>query len=106
MTDLGYDQAMQLRTALMPIAYLLCTTGLIMAVFRHWGNFHEILMSIVGIGVIVILLNGYPTALTTVADGFKALREQTTANAPGGPQQTWTQIFDAQFEQPSWDQIA
>jgi hypothetical protein len=106
MTDLGYDQAMQLRTALMPIAYLLCTTGLIMAVFRHWGNFHEILMSIVGIGVIVILLNGYPTALTTVADGFKMLREQTTANVPGGPQQTWTQIFDAQFEQPSWDQIA
>ena len=44
MTDLGYDQAMQLRAALMPIAYLLCTTGLILAVFRHWGNFHEILM--------------------------------------------------------------
>jgi hypothetical protein len=106
MTDLGYDQAIQMRNALMPIAYLLCTTGLIMAVFRHWGNFHEILMSIVGIGVIVILLNGYPTALTTVADGFKSLREQTTANAPGGPQATWTQIFQAQFEQPSWNQIA
>ena len=106
MTDLGYDQAMQLRTALMPIAYLLCTTGLIMAVFRHWGNFHEILMSIVGIGVIVILLNGYPTALTTVADGFKTLREQTTANAPGGQQQSWTQIFQAQLAQPSWNQIA
>ena len=105
MTDLGYDQAMQLRTALMPIAYLLCTTGLILAVFRHWGNFHEILMSIVGIGVIVILLNGYPTALTTVADGFKTLRDQTTANAPGNAQ-SWTQIFDAQFEQPSWDQVA
>jgi hypothetical protein len=105
MTDLGYDQAMQLRTALMPIAYLLCTTGLILAVFRHWGNFHEILMSIVGIGVIVILLNGYPTALTTVADGFKNLRDQTTANAPGNAQ-SWTQVFDAQFEQPSWDQVA
>jgi hypothetical protein len=105
MTDLGYDQAMQLRSALMPIAYLLCTTGLILAVFRHWGNFHEILMSIVGIGVIVILLNGYPTALTTVADGFKTLRDQTTANAPGNAQ-SWTQIFDAQFEQPSWDQVA
>jgi hypothetical protein len=106
MTDLGYDQAMQLRAALMPIAYLLCTTGLILAAFRHWGNFHEILMSIVGIGVIVILLNGYPTALTTVADGFKTLRQQTTANAPGGQQQTWTQVFEVQFEQPSWDQIA
>jgi type II secretory pathway pseudopilin PulG len=106
MTNLGYDQAMQLRTALMPIAYLLCTTGLLMAVFRHWGNFHEILMSIVGITVIVILLNGYPTALTTVADGFKTLREQTTANAPGGPQPTWEQVFDVQFEKPSWDQIA
>lgn len=106
MTDLGYDQAMQLRTALMPVAYLLCTTGLLMAVFRHWGNFHEILMTIVGITVIVILLNGYPTALTTVADGFKTLREQTTANAPGGQQPTWTQVFDAQFQQPSWDQVA
>jgi hypothetical protein len=106
MTNLGYDQAMQLRSALMPIAYLLCTTGLILAVFRHWGNFHEILMSIVGITVIVIFLNGYPTALTTVADGFKTLREQTTANAPGGQQPTWTQVFDAQFEQPSWDQVA
>jgi len=106
MTNLGYDQSMQLRSALMPIAYLLCTTGLLMAVFRHWGNFHEILMSIVGITVIVILLNGYPTALTTVADGFKALREQTTANAPGGQQPTWEQVFDAQFEQPSWDQVA
>jgi hypothetical protein len=106
MTDLGYDQAMQLRSALMPIAYLLCTTGLLMAVFRHWGNFHEVLMSIVGITVIVVLLNGYPTALTTVADGFKALREETTANAPGGQQPTWTQVFDAQFEQPSWNQIA
>jgi len=106
MNNLGYDQAMQLRTALMPIAYLLCTTGLIMAVFRHWGNFHEILMSIVGIGVIVILLNGYPTALTTVADGFKTLREQTTANAPGGPQQSWTGIFQAQLAQPSWNQVA
>lgn len=106
MTDLGYDQAMQLRSALMPIAYLLCTTGLLMAVFRHWGNFHEILMTIVGISVIVILLNGYPTALTTVADGFKTLREQTTANAPGGQQPTWTQVFDVQFQQPSWDQIA
>jgi hypothetical protein len=106
MTNLGYDQAMQLRTALMPIAYLLCTTGLLMAVFRHWGNFHEILMTIVGITVIVILLNGYPTALTTVADGFKTLREQTTANAPGGQQPTWTQVFDAQFQQPSWDQVA
>jgi hypothetical protein len=106
MTDLGYDQAMQLRAALMPIAYLLCTTGLILAAFRHWGNFHEILMSIVGLGVIVILLNGYPTALTTVADGFKTLREQTTANAPGGPQPTWTQVFEVQFEQPSWDQVA
>jgi len=106
MTNLGYDQAMQLRTALMPIAYLLCTTGLLMAVFRHWGNFHEVLMSMVGIAVIVILLNGYPTALTTVADGFKTLREQTTANAPGGPQPTWTQIFDVKFAQPSWDQIA
>jgi hypothetical protein len=105
MTDLGYDQAMQLRSALMPIAYLLCTTGLILAVFRHWGNFHEVLMSIVGIGVIVILLNGYPTALTTVADGFKTLRDQTTANAPGNAQ-SWTQVFDAQFEQPSWDQVA
>jgi hypothetical protein len=63
-------------------------------------------MSIVGITVIVILLNGYPTALTTVADGFKALREQTTANAPGGQQPTWEQVFDAQFEQPSWDQVA
>jgi len=104
MNDLGYDQAMQLRAALMPIAYLLCTTGLILAVFRHWGNFHEILMSIVGIGVIVILLNGYPTALTTVADGFKTLREQTTANAPDG--QSWTQIFSVQFQQPSWDQVA
>ena len=106
MTNLGYDQAMQLRSALMPIAYLLCTTGLLLAVFRHWGNFHEILMSIVGITVIVILLNGYPTALTTVADGFKTLREQTTANAPGGQQPTWTQVFDAQFEKPSWDQVA
>jgi len=106
MTDLGYDQAMQLRSALMPIAYLLCTTGLLMAVFRHWGNFHEILMSIVGITVIVILLNGYPTALTTVADGFKTLREQTTAGAPGGQQPTWQQVFDVQFEQPSWNQIA
>jgi hypothetical protein len=77
-----------------------------MAVFRHWGNFHEILMTMVGITVIVILLNGYPTALTTVADGFKTLREQTTANAPGGQQPTWTQVFDAQFEQPSWDQVA
>jgi type II secretory pathway pseudopilin PulG len=106
MNNLGYDQAMQLRAALMPIAYLLCTTGLLLAVFRHWGNFHEILMSIVGITVIVILLNGYPTALTTVADGFKTLREQTTANAPGGQQPTWTQVFDAQFEKPSWDQVA
>jgi hypothetical protein len=104
MNTLGYDQALQLRTALMPIAYLLCTTGLIMSVFRHWGNFHEILMSIVGIGVIVILLNGYPTALTTLADGFKTLREQTTAGAPGGMQPTWTQIFQAQIEQPSWNQ--
>ena len=106
MTDLGYDQAMQLRTALMPIAYLLCTTGLLLSVFRHWNNFHEILMSMVGIAVIVILLNGYPTALTTVADGFKTLREQTTAGAPGGEQPTWTQIFDAKFAQPSWNQIA
>lgn len=106
MTNLGYDQAMQLRAALMPIAYLLCTTGLIMAAFRHWGNFHEILMSIIGIGVIVILLNGYPTALTTIADAFKTLREQTTANAPGGPQPTWMQIFEVQFQQPSWNQIA
>lgn len=105
MTDLGYDQAMQLRTALMPVAYLLCTTGLLLAVFRHWGNFHEVLMSMVGIGVIVILLNGYPTALTTVADGFKTLREQTTANAPRGQQPTWTQVFDVQFAQPSWDQV-
>jgi hypothetical protein len=105
MTDLGYDQAMQLRTALMPIAYLLCTTGLLMAVFRHWGNFHEILMSIVGITVIVILLNGYPTALTTVADGFKTLREQTTANAPGGQTPTWEQVFDVTFAHPSWDQF-
>jgi type II secretory pathway pseudopilin PulG len=106
MTNLGYDQAMQLRTALMPIAYLLCTTGLLLAAFRHWGNFHEILMSMVGITVIVVLLNGYPTALTTVADGFKTLREQTTASAPGGQQPTWTQVFDVQFEQPSWDQVA
>lgn len=103
--NLGYDQAMQLRTALMPIAYLLCTTGLLLSVFRHWGNFHEVLMSMVGIAVIVILLNGYPTALTTVADGFKTLREQTTANAPGGSQPTWEQIFDVQFQQPSWDQF-
>jgi hypothetical protein len=106
MTDLGYDQAMQVRSALMPIAYLLCTTGLLLSVFRHWGNFHEVLMSMVGIGVIVILLNGYPTALTTVADGFKTLREQTTASAPGGDQPTWTQIFDVQFQQPSWNQVA
>jgi hypothetical protein len=106
MNFLGYDQAMQMRAALMPIAYLLCTTGLVLAAFRHWGNFHEILMSIVGVGVIVILLNGYPTALTTVADGFKTLREQTTAGAPGGPQPSWTQIFQAQLEQPSWNQIA
>jgi hypothetical protein len=108
--DLGYEQAMQLRTALMPIAYLLCTTGLLLAVFRHWGNFHEILMSIIGIAVIVILINGYPTALTTVADAFKQLREQTTANAPGstpGQQgQGWTSVFDVKFEKPSWDQIA
>ena len=106
MNNLGYAQAMQLQAALMPIAYLLCTTGLMMAVFRHWGNFHEVLMSIVGIGVIVILLNGYPTALTTVADGFKTLREQTTANAPGGQQPTWTQVFEVQFQQPSWNQVA
>jgi hypothetical protein len=106
MTNLGYDQAMQLRSALMPIAYLLCTTGLIMSVFRNWGNFHEILMSIVGIGVIVILLNGYPTALTTVADGFKTLRDQTTAGAPGGEQPTWTQIFEAKFEKPTLYEIA
>jgi type II secretory pathway pseudopilin PulG len=105
MTNLGYDQAMQLRTALMPVAYLLCTTGLLMAVFRHWGNFHEILMSIVGITVVVILLNGYPTALTTVADGFKTLREQTTASAPGGQAPTWEQVFDVTFEQPSWNQF-
>lgn len=106
MTNLGYDQAMQLRTALMPIAYFLCTTGLLLSVFRHWNNFHEVLMSMVGIAVIVILLNGYPIALTTVADGFKTLREQTTANAPGGQQPTWTQIFDVRFAQPSWNQIA
>jgi hypothetical protein len=106
MTDLGYDQAMAVRTALMPVAYLLCTTGLLLSVFRHWGNFHEVLMSMVGIAVIVILLNGYPTALTTVADGFKTLREQTTAAAPGGNEPTWTQIFDAQFQQPSWNQVA
>ena len=106
MTDLGYDQAMAVRTALMPIAYLLCTTGLLLSVFRHWGNFHEVLMSMVGIAVIVILLNGYPTALTTVADGFKTLREQTTESAPGGNEPTWTQIFDVQFQQPSWNQIA
>jgi type II secretory pathway pseudopilin PulG len=105
MTNLGYDQAMQLRSALMPIAYLLCTTGLLMAVFRHWGNFHEILMSLVGITVIVILLNGYPTALTTVADGFKTLREQTTASAPGGQTPTWEQVFDVTFEHPSWNQF-
>jgi len=105
MTDLGYDQAMQLRTALMPIAYLLCTTGLLMSVFRHWGNFHEVLTSMVGIMVIVILLNGYPTALTTVADGFKTLREQTTANAPGGQSPTWEQAFDVTFEHPSWNQF-
>jgi type II secretory pathway pseudopilin PulG len=105
MTNLGYDQAMQLRSALMPIAYLLCTTGLLIAVFRHWGNFHEVLMSMVGISVIVVLLNGYPTALTTVSDGFKTLREQTTAAAPGGQQPTWTQVFDVQFQQPSWDQV-
>jgi hypothetical protein len=106
MTDLGYDQAMAVRTALMPVAYLLCTTGLLLSVFRHWGNLHEVLMSMVGIAVIVILLNGYPTALTTVADGFKTLREQTTAAAPGGDEPTWTQIFDVQFQQPSWNQIA
>jgi hypothetical protein len=106
MTDLGYDQAMAVRTALMPVAYLLCTTGLLLSVFRHWGNFHEVLMSMVGIAVIVILLNGYPTALTTVADGFKTLRQQTTENAPGGNEPTWTQIFDVQFQQPSWNQIA
>jgi hypothetical protein len=106
MNNLGYAQAIQLQAALMPIAYLLCTTGLLLSVFRHWGNFHEVLNSMVGILVIVILLNGYPTALTTVADGFKTLREQTTANAPGGQQPTWTQVFDAQFQQPSWNQIA
>jgi hypothetical protein len=106
MTDLGYDQAMAVRTALMPVAYLLCTTGLLLSVFRHWGNFHEVLMSMVGIAVIVILLNGYPTALTTVADGFKTLREQTTESAPGGNQPTWTQLFDVQFQQPSWNQVA
>ena len=106
MNNLGYDQAMQLNAALMPIAYLLCTTGLLLAVFRHWGNFHEVLTSIVGIAVIVVLLNGYPTTLTTVADGFKTLREQTTANAPGGQQPTWEEVFDVQFEQPSWNQIA
>jgi hypothetical protein len=58
MNNLGYDQAMQLNAALMPIAYLLCTTGLLLSVFRHWGNFHQVLMSIVGIAVIVVLLNG------------------------------------------------
>jgi type II secretory pathway pseudopilin PulG len=68
-------------------------------------NFHEILMSIVGITVIVILLNGYPTALTTVADGFKTLREQTTASAPGGQTPTWEQVFDVTFEHPSWNQF-
>jgi type II secretory pathway pseudopilin PulG len=106
MNNLGYDQAMQLNAALMPIAYLLCTTGLLLATFRHWGNFHEVLNSIVGIAVIVVLLNGYPTVLTTVADGFKTLREQTTANAPGGPQPTWEEVFDVQFEKPSWNQVA
>jgi hypothetical protein len=106
MNNLGYDQAMQLNAALMPIAYLLCTTGLLLSVFRHWGNFHEVLMSMVGIAVIVVLLNGYPTALTTVADGFKTLREETTANAPGGQQPTWEEVFDVQFEPPSWNQVA
>jgi hypothetical protein len=106
MNNLGYDQAMQLNAALMPIAYLLCTTGLLLSVFRHWGNFHEVLMSIVGIAVIVVLLNGYPTVLTTVADGFKTLREETTANAPGGQQPTWEEVFDVKFEQPSWNQVA
>ncbi len=106
MTTLGYDQAMQLRTALVPIAYLLCTTGLLLSVLKHWGSFHEILMTVVGILVIVVFINGYPTALTTVADGFKQLRQQTTAGAPanGGP--SWQSIFQAGFEQPAWDQIA
>ena len=103
MNNLGYAQAIQLQTALMPIAYLLCTLGLLLSVFRNWGNFHEILMTIVGILVIVVMANGYPTALTTVADGFKQLRQQTTANTP---QETWKDIFSAKFQDPAWDQIA
>ena len=103
MNNLGYSQAIQLQTALMPIAYLLCTLGLLLSVFRHWGNFHEILMTLVGIAVIVFMVNGYPTALTTVADAFKQLRQQTTANTPGA---SWTGVFQVKFENPAWDQIA
>jgi hypothetical protein len=103
MNNLGYTQAIALQTALMPIAYLLCTLGLLLSVFRHWGNFHEILMTIVGILVIVVMANGYPTALTTVADGFKQLRQQTTEATP---QQSWQSIFSVGFESPAWDQVA
>lgn len=106
MSTLGYDQAMQIRTALVPIAYLLCTTGLLLSVLKHWGNFHEVLMTLIGILVIVVFINGYPAALTTVADGFKQLRQNTTASAPdnGGP--SWKQIFQAKFEKPAWDEVA
>jgi len=107
MSDLGYDQAMQLRAALMTIAYLFCTAGLLLAVFRHWGNFHEVLMTIIGVAVIVVLINGFPTALVTVADGFKQLREQTTANAPGNaPQPGWANVLQVKFENPQWDEVA
>ncbi len=103
MHNLGYDQAMQLRTALVPIAYLLCTLGLLLSALKHWSNFHEILLTIVGIAAIVILIDGYPTALTTVADGFKQLRQQTTQN---DSRATWRNLFHVQFEKPLWNQIA
>lgn len=103
MSNLGYIQAVQLQTALMPVAYFLCTLGLLLSVFRHWGDFHQVLMTVVGVFVIVVMVNGYPTALVTVADGFKQLREQTTAATP---QQSWQSIFSVGFQHASWDQVA
>ncbi len=95
MNQFGLSQALQLQQDLFPGAYFFCVMGLLVSVLTNWGNMQPILMKLIGILAIVIIANGYPTAIQSLANDFKELRDQIDQ------QNSWKNLFAATITEPT-----
>ncbi len=73
------ESADTLRQALIGVAYLICAAGVIEAVIRAKNNPAELKAPLISLLIVALLIFSYKDILSTLDDGFRALRNSVVA---------------------------